>query len=82
MTIIIFVILIYRQYASCIFIFLMFRDEETLKVWRYKAKQLQYHDNLHKLNSCKNLIKNIYLYAYHMPIIKNYILLLVLNSQL
>jgi len=33
----------------------MFRDEETLKIWRDKAKQLQYFENSHKLKNCEFL---------------------------
>lgn len=31
----------------------MFRDVETLKIWRDKAKQLQYFENSSKLKSCE-----------------------------
>lgn len=37
----------------------MFRDEETLKLWRIKAKQLQYFENSTKLKSCKYLYHTI-----------------------
>lgn len=35
----------------------MFRDEETLKIWRAKAKQLQYFENSSKLNNCEYIIR-------------------------
>ncbi|XP_015377569.1 PREDICTED: leucine-rich repeat-containing protein 40-like [Diuraphis noxia] len=32
-----------------------YKDEETLKIWRAKAKQLQYFENSSKLNNCESL---------------------------
>lgn len=32
----------------------MFRNEETLKVWRDKSKQMQLLDSSYKSNNCNN----------------------------
>lgn len=38
----------------------MFRNKEALTVWRNKAKQLQFLENSHKLNKCKNFNKILF----------------------
>lgn len=41
----------------------MFRNEETLKVWRDKSKQMQLLESSYKLNSCNKIIS--WKYVYH-----------------